>query len=357
MPCILKQYILSLKEPIMKYNDLVNIITAQFSAKNGFRVVPYISGQPGGGKSACVREIARKLQAKLGIPDERVVEFNPSLRDPVDILGIPDTKGDCAHWLPPEEFYAIRSGVGPAILILEELSDATMAMQNPLCRVILDRYAGQMKLSEELYILATGNRTEDRSGANRLSTKLGNRMRQYKFDTSLDDWVAWAVKHEVRPELIGFLRFRPGLLHDFDPKRTVNPTPRSWEDVSLIPTDVAPALYYESVCGAVGEGAAAEYTAFLRVFNQLPDVEEFLKDPSSVQTSKDPSVIYALCAKLTSVVTKRNFPKFYKWLETQPKEFMVMAIRDMMKACPSIYSTKEFMDFATKNQQLLLGEA
>lgn len=340
----------------MDFNSLVEVITKQFNAPNGYRAVPYISGQPGGGKSACVREIARQLQAKLGIPDERVIEFNPSLRDPVDILGIPDTRGECAHWLPPEEFYAIRAGQGPSILIIEELSDASMAMQNPLCRVILDRCAGQMKLSEQLFIMATGNRTEDRSGANRLSTKLANRMRHYAFDTSVDDWISWAQSHEIRPELIGFIRFRPGLLHDFDPKRQVNPTPRSWEDVSLIPTDIPAPQYLESVSGAVGEGAAAEYCAFLRVYQQLPDVEEFIKNPSSVETSSDPSIIYALCAKLASVVTKRNFPKFYKWLETLPKEFLVMAVRDMVKKCPGICMTKEFQKFASANQGLLMGE-
>lgn len=128
----------------MKFQKLKQTIIHQFKAEGGHRVVPFIVGQPGGGKSACAREIAKELQGMFNIPDERVVEFNPSLRDPVDLLGVPFKSEDGTHseWLPPAEFYAIRAGQGPSILILEELSDASITMQNPLCRVILDRCAG-----------------------------------------------------------------------------------------------------------------------------------------------------------------------------------------------------------------------
>jgi hypothetical protein len=117
--------------------------------------------------------LSRDIIKSLGIPPERTVEFNASLREPSDILGIPFKSLDASHsqWLPPEEMYSLRAGTGRCALILEEYSDGIMAMQNALCRVILDRHAGQMPLSKELYIIGTGNRTEDKSGANRVSTK------------------------------------------------------------------------------------------------------------------------------------------------------------------------------------------
>lgn len=339
----------------MKYSDIKASVLEQFAVPGGFSVVPYITGCPGGGKSACVREIARALQERRGIPDSRVIEFNPSLRDPVDILGIPDTRGEYCRWLPPEEFYAIRAGQGPSVLFIEELSDASMAMQNPLCRVILDRCAGQLRLSEELYILATGNRTQDRSGANRLSTKLGNRMRELRFDTDLEDWCRWAAKHNISPEIVGFLRFRPALLSDFDPLRTVNPTPRSWEDASKIPTSLPEPVFYEHLAGSVGEGAAAEYAGFLKIYRSLPDMDEFLRNPSRAKIGKEPSVLFALCARISSVVSKENFPKFYKFFRTLPDEFCVMGVRECLLACPAIASTKAFMDFAERHQNALLG--
>jgi len=156
----------------MKYSDIKQSVIANFSTGN--KLVPYIEGKPGGGKSSLGRDIIKTL----GINPERVTEFNPSLRDPVDIMGVPRTEADVAKWIPMPEFYRIRDDRTdqPCALLIEELSDAPIPMQNPMCRVILDRYAGELKLHSKLFIIATGNRTQDKSGANRMSTKLGNRM-------------------------------------------------------------------------------------------------------------------------------------------------------------------------------------
>ena len=135
----------------MKFSDLKSTILEQF--KTTHEVVPF-----SGGKSSCAREIAQELAVTHKIPSERIIEFNPSLREPCDVLGLPQFHGECTKWLPPEEFWALRQGVGPCVLILEELSDADMNMQNPLCRVVLDRCAGQLRLSDQLFIIATGNR-------------------------------------------------------------------------------------------------------------------------------------------------------------------------------------------------------
>jgi hypothetical protein len=213
----------------MNYDDIHASCVAQFQETN--LIVPVVNGAPGGGKSSLSRDIIRTI----GIPPERTVEFNASLREPSDILGIPFKSPDESHsmWLPPDEMYKLRAGTGRCALILEEYSDGIMAMQNALCRVILDRHAGQMPLSKELYIIGTGNRTEDKSGANRVSTKFHNRVRLFHLDVSIDVWSAWALAMGIDVVLIQFLRFRPNLLMDFDPNRAINPTPRKWYDVSL----------------------------------------------------------------------------------------------------------------------------
>ena len=160
-------------------------------------------------------------------------------------MGIPRTEADVAKWVPMPEFYRIRDdGINePCALIIEELSDAPIPMQNPMCRVILDRCAGELKLHPKLHIIASGNRTEDKSGANRMSTKLGNRMQTLVFDENLDDWCAWALESSIAVEMIQFLRFRPNLLSDFDPNRSINPTPRSWEMANQVDTELPSDLY------------------------------------------------------------------------------------------------------------------
>lgn len=342
----------------MKFSTLKNSILTQFKQENGHLVVPFLVGQPGGGKSACAREIAKELQETYSIPDSRVVEFNPSLRDPVDIMGIPFKSEDGTHseWLPPQEFFAIRAGQGPSILILEELSDAGMAMQNPLCRVILDRYAGQMKLSEKLFIIATGNRVEDKSGANRLSTKLGNRVRTLNFDSDVEDWMTWAYSHGINSTLISFIKFRPALLNSFDPKVSVNPTPRSWEDVNRIPQELEAAVFYEHAKGAVGEGAAAEYAAFVKIANEMPDPQEVIKNPEKAPLPDRPDVLYAYLGAVEALVDKKTAASIVKYATRLSPEFQTVLMIGCYRRFKGITSAKGFSDWAIDNANLLLGK-
>lgn len=332
----------------MRYSHIRTSITEQFAAPNGNKIVPFILGAPGGGKSACARDIVNSL----GI--ENVVEFTASLRDPVDVLGTPNNNGEYTRWVPPEEFYKLRRGVGRAALILEELSDAPVPMQNALCGVIYDRRAGNLPLTDELFIIATGNRTEDKSGANRITSKLANRTRRFDFVENIDDWTEWALDNDVDPVLIQFLRFRPGLLSDFDPNRFANPTPRAWERVNFIPSGLDQALFFDNVAGEVGEGAAAEYTGFRRIYMALPDVDSILLDPAGAEVPADPATLYALTGALARKATKDNFDRVSKYLGRMSPEFNVMATKDAIKLQPTIKHSRAFIEWASRNAEVLM---
>lgn len=334
----------------MRFSNIRTSVLEQFRAPRGNAIVPFILGAPGGGKSACARDIINQLD----IPQERVVEFTASLRDPVDVLGVPDISGDYTRWVPPAEFYQLREGVGPAALILEELSDAPVPMQNALCGVIYDRRAGNLKLSDQLFIIATGNRTEDKSGANRITSKLANRTRRFEFTENLDDWAEWALSNDIDPVLLQFLRFRPGLLTDFDPNRFANPTPRSWERVSLIPDSLDDSLFYDNVAGEVGEGAAAEFSGFRKIYRGLPDVDSVLLDPKGAQVPDDPATLYALTGAIARKATKDNFARVSEYLGRLPAEFNVMATRDAIKMQPDIKFGKPFLEWAQKYSEVLM---
>lgn len=332
----------------MKYQNIKTSVLSQFSVDGGNAIVPFILGAPGGGKSACARDVLRTMQF------ENVVEFTASLRDPVDVLGVPDITGEYTRWVPPQEFYQLRKGVGRCALILEELSDAPVPMQNALCRVILDRHAGQMALSDELFIIATGNRTEDKSGANRITSKLANRTRRFDFQENIDDWTEWALDNDIDPVLIQFLRFRPGLLSDFDANRFANPTPRAWERVNLIPDSLDSGLFFDNCAGEVGEGAAAEYTGFRRIYMSLPDVDSILLDPAGADVPQDPATLYALTGALARKSTKDNFDRVSKYLSRMSPEFNVMATKDAIKLQPTIKHSRAFVEWASKNAEVLM---
>lgn len=334
----------------MKYSDINTSVLANFAISN--RVPVLIEGKPGGGKSS----LARSIVKSLGINPERVTEFNPSLRDPVDIMGVPRTDGDCTKWIPPSEFWRIRDDGSdqPCALIVEEISDAPVPMQNPMCRVVLDRMAGELKLHPKLYIIATGNRTEDKSGATRLTTKLTNRMQVIQFDENLDDWCDWALDNNLRVDMIQFLRFRPNLLSDFDPNRKINPTPRTWEMVNYIDPALPSDLYFSNIAGLIGEGAAAEYAGFKRIYENLPDIEGILLNPSKAVIPTDPAVLYALTGAIAHRSSKDNFDRVVEYVLRMPADFQVMCVFDAQKLQPEIRRTRAYTQWTVKNANVLM---
>jgi hypothetical protein len=338
----------------LKFSSLFNMINAQWNAKRGNEMAYLILGEPGGGKSA----LARLLVKGLGGTPETTVEFTPSLRDPVDILGTPRNNGEFTQWVPPSEFYKLRyrpNDPTKYFLIVEEATDASMAMQNPMCRIVLDRHAGDLRLSDNLHIIMTGNRTEDKSGANRLSTKLGNRLNVQHFESNLDDWVNWALDQDIDPLLIQFIRFKPNLLSDFNPDSSygINPTPRAWEKVALVPTNMSPELYYANIAGIVGEGPAAEYTGFRKVANAIISFDEVVANPEKVKIPTDLSAQYAIVGSVSHNTTVGNVDRVAKFMARMTQDFAVMYWYDTTRRLPTIKTTKPFIAWAASSSNVL----
>jgi len=327
----------------MKYSDIKQSIVSQFSRSN--KVVPYIEGAPGGGKSALAKEIGKEMGF------ERTKLFFASLRDPVDLLGTPNNAGNFTRWVPPETFYDLQHGRN--LLILDELSDAPTQMQNALCGLIYEKENDSFKLSKDTYIIATGNRTKDKSGANRVVSKLRGRLRTYEYVENIDDWSAWALDNDIDPILIQFLRFRPGLLSDFDPDK-ICPTPRNWERVNEIDPELPADIYFGNVAGDVGEGAAAEYVGFRKIYMGLPNIDALMMNPSTSEVPTDPAVRYALTGALARRASKDNFDRISTYLNRMPPEFSVMAVQDAIKLAPEIKSTKAFVAWAVDNSNVLI---
>jgi len=144
------------------------------------------------------------------------------------------------------------------------------------------------------------------------------------------------------------------LLSDFDPNRNINPTPRTWEFANEVDTTLPSALYYENIAGCVGEGAAAEYTGFKRIFENLPNIESILMNPSKAAVPTDPAVLYALTGALAHKVSKDNFDRVAEYVDRLTPDFQVMCIFDAQKLKPEIRNTKAFMQWAVKNANVLL---
>lgn len=305
-----------------------------------------IEGAPGGGKTTIVHEAAEEL----GVP---CIELHLPLML-VEDFGVPYPDGDTfryklPHWFPVE-------GKAPerGILLFDDRNQASPEIQKVLANICQARTLHGTHLPRGWMVVSTGNRQSDRAGANRVLTHLRNRETVIELETSLDDWTSWATSHDVRPEVISFIQFRPGLLHNFDANKDQNPTPRAWvEGVSAVLGVVSPEAEFECFKGAVGEGAAAEFSGFLRIYRDLPDVGGIIAKPDTTGVPTDPAVLCALSGALAHKITIDNFDRVMRYIARMPPEFGVLTVAQAARRDPGLSATKTFTNWAAKSQRVI----
>lgn len=299
------------------------------------------------GKSQVVALVARKQG--LSLVDVRAV-----LLDPVDLRGLPHIDNNRrACWCPPE-FLPVD---GKGILFLDELNAAPPLVQAACYQLVLDRRLGEYRLPDGWSIVAAGNRETDRAVTHRMPSALANRFVHLDFDVDANEWLTWAQGNDIAPEVTAFIRFRPTLLHAFDHQKDDKafPTPRSWEFVSRIMNQKHQAVPdLELIAGVVGEGAAAEFCGFLRIYHNLPDPETLLESPETAEVPDDPATLYAVCELLSQRTDMSNLPRMMTYAKRLPPEFSVLLVRDAARLNSAIVQTPDFNSWAVAHADVLI---
>lgn len=284
-----------------------------------------IWGPPGIGKSSIVAQTAQKYG--LDFIDLRLSQLAPT-----DLRGLPvalpkssqkKTEG-ISVWYPPE--FLPRDGKG--ILFLDELNMAPPALQGVAQQLILDRQVGSYRVPQGWYIWAAGNRKEDRAAVYEMPAPLANRFIHLEVDVNFDSFKAYGLQQGLHEYLLAFLSFRPELLHKFSPTASAWPSPRSWF--------MANRLYQAglSIAPAVGEGVAAEFNAYIKIYESLPHLEAILiGQGASIPFPQEPSLRYAVTIGLTvRLKTAEEALNAFDWIEKKaPMEWVRLYAVDMLR--------------------------
>ena len=296
-------------------------------------------GAPGIGKSSIMRSVAEELG--IGFIDVRLAQ-----REPVDIRGlpVPDKENKSVAWYVSDEWP--RDPTSKGIILFDEITAADRSLQVAANELILDRRLGDLyKMPDGWYICAAGNRVEDAAVAMTMSSALANRFLHVELHEDPELWTRWALRNDIDPSVIGFIRYRPGLLfrHDGENLERGWPNPRSWDRVSSMLGVVGDdeSLLTRVVNGLVGNAAGTEFLAFRKVMQEMDDVRELMLNPDrklEIPTKADRK--YALCSAAAFYVwrgknadeQKRLLDGFFRIAIALPGDFSAMLMTDALQS-------------------------
>ena len=253
-------------------------------------------GPPGCGKT----QIAQQVASQDGY---NYIDVRALMLDPVDLRGIPWRDADGrTRWAPPV-FLPPTTSTALYLINLEELASCVPMVQASLYQLTLERKCGEYELPPGASIIACSNREGDRGVTHRMPTPLANRFVHLELKTSPEDWCAWGAANGIAEQVLFFIAMRPELLDQFDPqsREAAFPSPRSWEFISNIVhqrTALDPNLERSLFRGTVGEAAAVEFSAFLKVWRELPHPRAVIDDPENAVVPDNASALIALCGSL-----------------------------------------------------------
>ncbi len=331
----------------MKPTDLITSIQESWQAG----LVPMLHGDPGIGKSDVIRQAAMQYLGVDELTHDNFRDNRASTMDPVDVRGLPTIIDGVTKWNRPDLVPSSPKGV----LFWDELNRAAPSVQSSLLQVMLERHLGDFPIPDGIVQAAAGNRDGTGNYVTKLDGALSTRFAHLDFDVDLDDWSRWANTNEVLPEIIAFVRFRPELHCQYDKSKQSNPNPRSWTFASnLLKQTPSKDRELEMLSGVVGEGAATECIAFLKIYRNLPSPDAVLLDPKGATVPDDPATRYAITGALARKASPDNFDSVTQYLARLPDEFSVMGVRDAINHNPDIQTTKAFINWAADNSSVLI---
>jgi hypothetical protein len=234
---------------------------------------------PGVGKSEMVYQAAREA----GLPCRSLLGTQIA---PEDVSGIPRIVGERSVFCPPR--LLLPEPAEPFCLFLDELPACAPDVQKAFYSLLLERRLGEHSLPPGTWVVAAGNRMQDRALVRQMSSALVNRVTILNIRADVDEWQAWAARNGVRADVRAFIHYLPDALARPVPQEaTPFSTPRAWTALSrsLDLAEAAGVLNHETrralAFGRLSPEDAAVFCALSEeAIAPMRPIEDYVRDPA-----------------------------------------------------------------------------
>lgn len=335
----------------MRISQLQAVLKHTLGNKDAQRLVLMLWGPPGSAKSYSVYLVANMLGLK-------VYEFRLSMLEPIDVHGIPFEVDGRVRWAIPENLPDPDDNT-PCVIYIDEYGQGMVSVQNTMAQILSDRRIGEYRLPENAWVIGSTNRLEDRAGTNKMPSQVANRLVHIDVELDPEESGNYALAQGWDDAIVATLRFRPDLVHMFDPTKDPRayPTMRTWEYVNIFMQSQPEKIgdrqaVYDVVSGMVGEGAAAIYFSVKEKFMTLPDIDKMLRNPKSADLKGRPNdELFAIAVAIVRKLKDELIDNFFVIAKKFPVEMQAMMLSDAFHVFPNVMRNDSFKQWARENKK------
>jgi hypothetical protein len=355
----------------MKPNEFMSEFPAYADAGISIELV----SAPGRGKSTMVRQLVKTMTELTG-KEWGYSDLFLATQTPPDLIGF-QFKGEVTY---EGKSFAITDPTAPTwfmtetglpvfayergIMFLDEFGQGQTDVKAAAAELLLNKRLGKWKLPDGWIVVAASNRTSDRSGVTKSLDFVINRRMEIHLTDDLDAWMDWAEKEGLMPETRAFAYANPGIVFTDGVPEKQGPwcTPRSLAMLDKllqakakhhggeVPLD---GLTLEAMSGLIGQAAASQFMATIRLAKDMPPLEDILRDPHGVPVPTRPDAQMLIAFHLAHRVDRKNASAIVTYIERLMSDLSLTFIRAACQRDPMIITTPALQKWCMDRAELM----
>ena len=341
----------------------------------GHKRTVMVQGHMGTGKTSLLKMLAAML------PTHRPVYFDGTTKDLGDIM-LPriaevDSTSPYVSYAPNEELGLHYNE--PVIVMLDEYGKANPAVKQGLTAFMLERQLGSSKLHPDSIVFCTTNLGAEGVG-DLLVAHQRNRITVVTArKPSNMEWIEWGINNGVDHSLLGWAKDNPQLFFTFedvkDPDenpyifhpraagRTAFVTPRSLEAASDILKErifMDDQTVTAALMGTIGDRAAMDLMAFVKLADQLPSLDSIKKDPLRAKVPSSAAAVCMVVYRTLATLDRDWIDAWFEYMDRLDKEAQGMFVNGVRAPKYSkqalVMTNKRFTEWAAANSYLFASD-